>query len=118
MPRSAILQANDEDACLKGNPCATPNAIPPIPEEVPALKERLRPEHDGHKKPRLQMLYLLANGQSHTRQDVARLLGVHRNTISHWLPVYGTGGLAALLATYVPPGRVVSLAPEVLASLE
>ena len=64
------------------------------------------------------MRYLLASGPAHTRQDVARLLGVHRNTISHWLAVYATGGLAALLATYVPPGKPVSLAPEVLASLE
>ena len=94
------------------------NPIPLIREAVPALKERLQHEHDGHKKPRLQMLYLLASGQAHTRQDVARLLGVHRNTISHWLAVYATGGLAALLATYAPPGKPVSLAPEVLASLE
>jgi transposase len=64
------------------------------------------------------MLYLLASGQAHTRQDVARLLGVHRNTVSHWLAVYAAGGLAALLATYVPPGKPVSLAPVVLASLE
>jgi hypothetical protein len=27
--------------------------IPPIPEEVAALKERLQHEHDGHTKPRL-----------------------------------------------------------------
>jgi hypothetical protein len=54
------------------------NAIPPIHEEVVALKERLRHEHDGHKKPRLQMLYLLAGGQAHGRQEVARLLGVQR----------------------------------------
>jgi transposase len=94
------------------------NPIPPIPEEVATLKERLQHEHDGHKKPRLQMLYLLASGQARTRQDVARLLGVHRNTISHGLAVYAAGGLAALLATYVPQGKPVSLAPEVLASLE
>jgi transposase len=94
------------------------NPIPPILEEVAALKERLQHEHDGHKKPRLQMLYLLASGQAHTRQDVARLLGVHRNTIGHWLALYAAGGLAALLATYVPAGKPVSLAPEVLASLE
>jgi transposase len=92
--------------------------IPPIPETVAALKEHLRHEHDGYKKPRLQMLYLLASGQARTRQEVARLLGVHRNTVSHWLAVYAAGGLAALLATYVPPGKPVSLAPEVLASLE
>jgi putative transposase len=92
--------------------------IPPIPEAAAALKERLHHERDGHRKPRLQMLYLLASGQAHTRQDVARLLGVHRNTVSHWLAVYAAGGLAALLATSVPRGKPVSLAPAVLASLE
>ncbi len=94
------------------------NAIPPIREEVAALKERLQHEHDGHKKPRLQMLYLLASGQAHGRQEVARLLGVHRNTISRWLAWYAARGLKALLATYVPAGKPVSLAPHVLASLE
>jgi transposase len=82
------------------------------------LKYRLQHEHDGHKKPRLQMLYLLATGQAHTRQDVARLLGVHRNTIGRWLAIYAAGGLDALLATYVPAGKPISLAPAVLASLE
>ena len=94
------------------------NPIPPIHEAVAALKERLQHEHDGHKKPRVQMLYLLASGQAQTRQDVARLLGVHRNTISRWLALYAAGGLEALLATYIPLGKPVSLAPAVLASLE
>jgi transposase len=94
------------------------NPIPTIRQEVAALKERLQHEHDGHKKPRVQMLYLLASGQAQTRQDVARLLGVHRNTISRWLALYATGGLEALLATYIPTGKPVSLAPAVLASLE
>jgi putative transposase len=92
--------------------------IPPSPEEVAALKGRLQHAHDGHQKPRLQMLYLLASGQAPTRQDVARLLGGHRHTISHWLAIYAAGGLEALLATDIPPGTPVSLAPEVLASLE
>jgi transposase len=94
------------------------NPVPPILEDEAALKERLRHEHDGHKKPRLQMLYLLVTRQAQDRQDVARLLGVHRNTISRWLARYAAGGLEALLATYVPPGKPVSLAPAVLASLE
>jgi transposase len=94
------------------------NPIPPIPEEVAALKERLQHGHDVHKKPRLQMLYPRASEQAHTRQAVARLLGVHRTTVSHWLAVSATGGLAALLAAYVPRGKPVSLAPAVLASLE
>ena len=94
------------------------NAIPPIYEEVAALKERLRHAHDGQKKPRLQMLYLLASGQAHSRQEVARLLGVHRHTIGRWLALYAAGGLEAVLATDVPAGKPVSLAPHVLASLE
>jgi transposase len=64
------------------------------------------------------MRHLLASGQAHERQEVARLLGVHRNTVGRWLALYAAGGLAALLATYGPPGTPVSLAPEVLASLE
>jgi transposase len=93
-------------------------AIPPITESADDLKQRLQREHDGHKKPRLQMLYLLASCRAHTRQDVAQLLGVHRNTIGRWLALYATGGLAALLATYIPAGKPVSLTPAVLASLE
>jgi transposase len=92
-------------------------AIPYISEHADELKQCLQHEHDGHKKPRLQMLYLLASGQAHTRQDVARLLGVHRNTVGRWLALYATGGLDSLLATYVPAGKPVSLAPAVLASL-
>jgi transposase len=91
---------------------------PYIREYVNELRQRLQHEHDGHKKPRLQMLYLLASGQAHSRQEVAQLLGVHRNTIGRWLAIYAAGGLPALLATYVPAGKSVSLAPAILASLE
>jgi transposase len=49
---------------------------------------------------------------------VAQLLGVHRNTIGRWLAIYAAGGLEALLATYTPAGKPVSLAPPVLAGLE
>ena len=93
-------------------------AIPAISERAGELKQRLRHEQDGHKKPRLQMLYLLASGQAHSRQDVAHLLGVHRNTIGRWLALYATGGVNALLALYVPAGKPVSPAPAVLARLE
>src|SRR5918999_1546478 len=94
------------------------NPVPPIREDEAALKQRLRQEHDGPKKLRLQMLYLLVSRQAQDRQEVARLLGVHRNTIGRWLARYAAGGLEALLATYVPAGKPVSLAPAVLASLE
>jgi transposase len=93
-------------------------ALPVITETVEHLKQRLQREHDGRKKPRLQMLYLLAGRQAQTRLEVAQLLGVHRNTISHWLTIYETGGLEALLEVYVPAGKPVSLSPAVLASLQ
>jgi transposase len=94
------------------------NPVPPIREDEAALKQRLRQEHDGPKKLRLQMLYLLVSRQAQDRQEVARLLGVHRNTIGRWLARYAAGGMDTLLATYVPAGKPVSLAPAVLASLE
>ena len=49
---------------------------------------------------------------------MAPLLGVHRNTVSHWLASYETGGLEALLAVYVPAGKPLSRSPEVFASIE
>jgi transposase len=94
------------------------NALPVIREDAAALKQRLQHEHDGRKRPRLQMLYLLASGQAHTRRDVARLLGVHRHTIGHWLARYATGGVETLLALYVPAGKPLSLPPPVLAAIE
>ena len=92
--------------------------IPPIAESVAELKHHVQHEHHGRKKPRLQMLYLLASGQARTRQDVARLLGLSRNTIGRWLATYQTGGLAALLDIYVPTGKAPSLTPAVLSSIE
>jgi transposase len=93
-------------------------AVPVITEDTAILKQRLQHEHDGRKKPRLQMLYLLASGQAQTRQAVAQLLGVHRNTIGHWLAIYEAGGLEALLALYVPAGKPLSLPPDMLAAIE
>jgi transposase len=94
------------------------NAVPIITEAAEALKERLHRERDGRKRSRLQLLYLLASGQAQTRRDVAQLLGVHRNTIGHWLARYAAGGLEAWLDLYVPPGKPLSLPPDVLAALE
>jgi transposase len=93
-------------------------ALPVITEDADTLKQRLQREHDGRKKPRLQMLYLLASGQAQTRQAVAQLLGVHRNTVGHWLAIYEARGLEALLDLYVPAGKPLSLPPGVLAALE
>jgi transposase len=93
-------------------------AVPPIRASGDELTYGLQREQDGQKKSRLQMLYLLATGQARERQEVAARLGVHRHTIGRWLALYAAGGLEALLATYIPKGKPVSLAPAVLASLE
>ncbi len=61
------------------------NPVPLIHEEETALKPRLHHEYDGRKSPRVHMLSLRATRQANNRQEVARLLGVHRNTISRWL---------------------------------
>ena len=93
-------------------------AMPPMTEHADELKQRLRREHDRHKQLRLQRLYLLASGQARERQEVAQLVGVHRNTIGRWLAMSAAGGLLAWLATYVLAGTPVSLAPAVLTGLE
>jgi transposase len=93
-------------------------AIPRLTAHADELTQRLQHDHDGHTKPRRQMLSLLASRQAQSRQQVARLLGVQRNTIGRWLARYAAGDLEALLQTYVPAGKPVSLAPAVLASLE
>jgi class 3 adenylate cyclase len=56
--------------------------------------------------------------QAHMRQDLSHLLGVHRKTSSLWLAIDAAWGLTVLLATYIPGGKPVSLAPAVLARLE
>lgn len=92
--------------------------LPLITEPAATLKQRLPREHDGRKKPRLQMLHLLASGQAQSRREVAQLLGLHRNPLGHWLALYEAGGLEALLAVYVPAGKPLSLPPGVLAAIE
>lgn len=92
--------------------------LPVIYETAAELKQRLRRERDGRKRLRLQMLYLFASEQVHTRQELAQVLGLSRNTVGRWLTDYASGGLAELLTVYVAPGKQPSLTPEVLTSIE
>ena len=92
--------------------------LPEIAESRDDLKHRLQREHDGRKKARLHMLYLLVSGQAHSRLDVAHVLGLSRNTVGRWLATYAAGGLPALLNIYVPTGKQPSLAPEILTSIQ
>ena len=91
--------------------------IPVIHESADELKQRLARERHPTKHQRLHALYLLASGQARFRNDVAQLLGSDRNTVGRWLDQYAQGGLPALLALYVPPGKPTPLTPDQLARL-
>jgi hypothetical protein len=90
---------------------------PPIRAAEATRKARLPREPDGQRTPRLQMRYLLVTRHAQDRQDVARWLGGPRHPIGRWLARDAAGGLDALLATYIPPGKPGSLTPAGLASL-
>ncbi|WP_025745533.1 helix-turn-helix domain-containing protein [Kallotenue papyrolyticum] len=75
--------------------------LPPIHESIDDLKGQFTQERHPVKRARLHALYLLASAQAHSRQEVARLLGVDRNTVGRWLTTYRHGGLATLLNVYV-----------------
>jgi hypothetical protein len=92
-------------------------AIPPIREAVDELKDGRPRAQDGPKTSRLHVLSRRATGQARDRQEVAARLGVPRHTIGRWLALEAAGGLEALLATSIPKGNPVALAPAVLASL-
>lgn len=91
--------------------------IPPIHQSTDDLKQRVKHERHPAKQQRLRALYLLASGQAHSRQAVAALLGVDRNTVGRWLTTYERGGLAALRAIYIPAGKRKPLTPQQLAQL-
>jgi len=62
------------------------------------------------------MLLLLKTGEVESRRRAAHHLGVHRNTIAHWLQLYENGEIEALRKIGAPgpnPGRQ-SIPPEVM----
>lgn len=92
--------------------------LPTIAESVDDLKAQFKQERHPAKQVRLHALYLLASGQAHSRQELAALLGVDRNTIGRWLATYAHGGVSALLAVYVPAGKRKPLTPDQLQTLQ
>lgn len=92
--------------------------IPTIAEAADDLKLRFMQERHPAKRLRLHALYLLASDQAHSRQDVARLLGVDRNTVGRWLTAYRDGGLSTLLQVYVPAGKRKPLTPAQMQTLQ
>jgi transposase len=91
--------------------------IPPITERPEQLKALLKAEHNVKCAQRIQMLYLFASHQVRTRRDVARALGINRDTVGAWLDRYASGGLPALLDHAVPPGKKPLVTPAIEAEL-
>jgi transposase len=80
--------------------------IPAIHETPEALQQFLHTESDAQRHQRVQALYILRTQQARTRKQVARLLGVSRNTVGRWLAAYETGGVSQLLTIAKAPGKV------------
>jgi transposase len=82
--------------------------LPPIAEDLDALRERLRHTRDGDLHARLHLLVLIKTEAVHSRSEAADRLARHRNTIGRWLAAYQLGGLDALLKQKPlgkPPGQ-------------
>jgi transposase len=79
--------------------------LPPIQETPTELQQLLRATRDAQHQQRVQALYLLRTQQARTRLQVARLLGVNRDTVGRWLVAYTQGGLPPLLTIAKAPGN-------------
>jgi transposase len=79
--------------------------LPPIHDTAAELQRLLKAARDAPKQQRLQALYLLRTQQARTRRQVARLLGVNRDTVGRWLAAYAQGGLPQLVTMAKAPGK-------------
>ena len=82
--------------------------MPPITEPADDLQQRFQCEQAGHKKPQLQMLYLLVGGLD-ALPDICRVAFaplVHGKRQLIQLPICGCGSLHRL-----PPGHLVEPEP-------
>jgi transposase len=71
--------------------------FPPIEESAEALQDMLAHEHSAKRRTRLHLLFLIRSGQVKTREQAAKHLVTHRNSIQNWLNAYKSGGLKQLL---------------------
>jgi transposase len=79
--------------------------LPPIHDTPTELQQLLRATRDAQQQQRVQALYLLRTQQARTRLQVARLLGVNRDTVGRWLVAYAQGGIPQLLTIAKAPGK-------------
>ena len=94
--------------------------LPNIKEPLAELYSRLHRERKAEVKHRLYMLVLIKEGKCSTRKEVAKRIGVHRNTISDWLSKYESGGIDALVQIQSPgaPSGQRSLPESILAAVK
>lgn len=92
--------------------------LPIITESIEELRHMLRHQSESRKRGRLQALYLLQTHRASSRTEVARLLGVNRDTVGRWLRDYVEGGIVALLDFYRPTGKKPTICGEILRGLE
>jgi transposase len=72
---------------------------------------------DERSRKRLRVLKLVAT-HKHTAEEVAELCGVSRATVFNYLERYAAGGVAALLARAVHPGRPPKVTAPIRAEME
>ncbi len=92
--------------------------LPTITEGIEELRQMLRREGNSRKKQRLQALYLLQTRQASSRKEVARLLGINRDTIGRWLSDYSSGGVSVLLDLYRTVGKKSTIYGQILEGLQ
>ena len=88
-----------------------------IMESEKELQEMMRKESNVHKRARIHMLYLFSSKQARNRKEVARILGVYRETVGDWLRKYEQGGIEELLEIEARGGSQSSLPQEVIAGM-
>ena len=68
-----------------------------ILESVEELQEILSQQTDSKLKQKVQALYLLKIGAANTIEQISKLLGCHRTTVSRWFTRYRKLGMEGLL---------------------
>jgi hypothetical protein len=93
--------------------------MPNVKESLEELYSRLHRERKAEVKRRVYMLVLIKEGKCSTRKEVAKRIGVHRNTIRDWLGKHESGGFDALVQIKSPgaPSGQRSLPGGILTAL-
>ena len=76
-----------------------------VKETAEQLRGKLKSEEHPLFWQRLQTLYLIASQQVGYRTQIAKILGVNRNSVSTWLKIYEAGGLEELLKLKKAKGK-------------